>query len=262
MFDSLVGSIVKENCNQFIAIRRESELIIYDDILCSVFQQEFDIILKQIANELNHELFMDKLTQTVYFNSEHGLLESSSEALEIQKDVEKIDYKSIFISDLHSFLHDCVYEWTRLNLNVNRELYHELKQAIALNEKKYMFRKWRLKLSLKLLKGVHKRKSLDQKKRQCTPTRDSTPSLVDRQLHLITFIKTYGSYMLNNLNKLQRMMDFMIGDGGIGKDLTGIGGDERNEGFGSIVHCEEFQMHLTWNARMNYSHFLYEILLG
>jgi hypothetical protein len=72
--------------------------------------------------------------------------------------------------DLYSYLHECIYEFTRLNLNVNRELYFELKQALILNEKKYLFRKWSLKLSLKLLKKLHKRVSTDYNQQKAITT--------------------------------------------------------------------------------------------
>jgi hypothetical protein len=252
VFESLVSSIVSEDCASFLAFGRESELVIYDDILCSVFQTEFDIILKQIASELNHELAMDRLTQLVYFNSDRGLSESSAHlATSASTD---LDYSSIFLTDLRSLMHECVYECTRLNLNVNRELYYELNQAILLNEKKHLFRRWRLRLSLRLLKGVHKRTSLDQKqqRRKRTPTRTSDPSppdVIDKQLNLITFIKTYGGFLLNNLSRFQQMTTFMVGGGD----------DSQQQG---VVHSEEYQMHLTWNLNMDNRHFLYEILLG
>jgi len=139
---------------------------------------------------------------------------------------------------------------------VNRELYFELKQAILLNQKKHLFRKWRLKLSLKLLKGVHKRASLDQQRNKRTPTRKSDPlppDRFDKQLNLITFIKTYGRFLLNNLSRFQEMMTFMV-----------CGRDDEHEGSMQqvVVHSEEYQMHLTWNMNMNNRHFLYGIMLG
>ncbi len=145
---------------------------------------------------------------------------------------------SIFIVDLCSCLHDIVYESTRLNLNVNRELYYELKQALNLNEKQYLFRKWRLKLSIKLLTQAHKRVNLESN----TILRLRSKHL-NQQINLISFIKSYGNYLLTNLNKFQRILSFMISS-----DY-------------SILHCEQFQMHLTWNLNLNYKHYLYEILM-
>ncbi len=143
------------------------------------------------------------------------------------------------MSDLCSCLHECVYECTRLNLNVNRELYYELKHAIALNEKKHLFRRWRLRLSIKLLAAAHKRASLELK-----PSNRSRN--LNQQINLISFIKSYGNYLNNNLNRLQNILSFMISN--------------TNTNCYSIVHCEQFQMHLTWNLTINYKHYLFEIL--
>lgn len=256
IYESLVSSIVKSECTDFLKIRKESELTIYDDLLCSVFQNEFDIILKQIAQELSNELIIDRLTKAIYFNNESNF----ENQLDLLAHDKNIDYTSIFMTDLCLLLHDCIYECTRLNLNVNRELYYELKHALILNEKKHLFRKWRLRLSLKLLKSMHKRKNLDQQKRHTTPTRnDSSTNLVDRQLNLITFVKTYGTYLLNNLNRLQKVLTFMICE-----ESNEDQECKQNQSITSqhsIVHCEEYQMHLTWNIAINYRHFLYEILL-
>jgi hypothetical protein len=254
ILDSLTSEMIKEECTTFLRTCCELERAIYDDLLCSVFQNEFDIILKTIAQEINHELTVDHLIKCVYFNNGHEITANS-----------KIDFNSIFMTDLCSIMHDCVHEATRLNLNVNRELYYEIKQALILNEKKHLFRKWRLKLSLRLLKSAHRRASLDNSKRtqnpkQLTPTKLSQTNLMDRQLNLITFIKAYGSFMLSNLDRLQRVLTFMV------RDETADNVDEcLNQSIGSqysIVHSEEYQMHLAWNINMNYRHFLYEILLG
>ena len=242
MFGSLVNGLIKEECTNFLKLYHQSQLEIYDDILCSIFQNEFDIILKNIANELNSELFLDRLSHDIYFN------DNASTSTEIALVDKKCDY-GIFTTDLSSFMHDCVYEFTRLNLNVNRELYFELRQAIILNEKKHLFRKWRLKLSLKLLKTVHKRTSLDNKQRQQAPTHIETIKN-SNQHNLITFIKTYGSFMLANINRFQNILKYMIEDE-----------DQLNDQL-SIIHSDEFQMHLTWNLSINYRHILYEILIG
>lgn len=254
--------MIKQECTSFLRRCCELERTIYDDLLCSVFQKEFDIILKSIAQEINHELTIDRLIKCAYFNNDNEIVNDDQTICN-----KKIDFSSIFMADLCSILHDCVYETTRLNLNVNRELYYEIKQALLLNEKKHLFRKWRLKLSLRLLKLAHKRTSLDNKQhskqqqqlQQLTPTKSGC-SKIDRQLNLITFIKAYGAFMLNNLNRFQRVLTFMV------RDEAADNVDESlNQSIGSqcaIVHSEEYQMHLTWDINMNYRHFLYEILLG
>ena len=68
VYERLLESVVKDTCSTFLNVQRESELLIYDEILMGLFQREFEIILKQIANELNTELLMDKLAENVYFN--------------------------------------------------------------------------------------------------------------------------------------------------------------------------------------------------
>lgn len=232
--------MIKEDCTSFLKLHHQSQFEIYDDILCSIFQNEFDIILKQIANELNRELFLDRLSNDIYFND--GALSITETA-----SLDKKNQCSIFTEDLSSFMHDCVYEFTRLNLNVNRELYFELRQAIILNEKKHLFRKWRLKLNLKLLKTVQKRTSLDSKQRQ---QNHIEPINNSNQHSLITFIKTYGTFMLANINRFQNIFEYMIKDE-----------DQLNDQL-SVIHSEEFQMHLTWNLSINYRNILYEILIG
>ena len=220
VFNGLIASVVRENCMDFMASQIRGVLNVYDDLLCGVFQKEFEIILKQIANELNNELLMDRLVESVYFNSASG----------------DEDMDSIYMQDMHSYLHQCLHEFTRLNLNVNRELYFELKQALILNEKKHLFRKWRLKLSLKLLSSAQKRTSHDLK-------RVAAP-----QLGLISFIKSYGVYLFKHLNRFQQMSMFMI--------------DTEDNANYSLIHSEEFQMHLTWNMSLNHKHCLYELLLA
>ena len=129
---------------------------------------------------------------------------------------------SIFIVDLCTCLHEVVYESTRLNLNVNRELYYELKQTLHLNEKQYLFRKWRLKLSIKLLESAHKRvshyqdtsSSISKNKNNNTENNNiirlRTKHLTNKQINLISFIKSYGNYLLTNLNRFQRILTLFI----------------------------------------------------
>ena len=96
---------------------------------------------------------------------------------------------SLFSNDLRSYLHECIYEFTRLNLNVNRELYYELKQGLILNQKVYLFRKWRLKLSVKLLALAHRRASLNLKSNNHQSQANND---MNNQLNLISFMKSYG----------------------------------------------------------------------
>ena len=67
------------------------------------------------------------------------------------------------------------------------------------------------------------------------------------------------------MDSQMNVMHFMVSEEGC------LGGDDQllqtsnqsiNNSQHSIVHCEEYQMHLTWNIGLNNRHFLYEILLG
>lgn len=119
-FEYLVEIVIRDFMREFLFEQRIAEKLIYDDVINTVFQTQFEIVLKQIAIELNNDAILDKLAETVYLNPLDDQVDSSSQ-------------NSIFINDLHSFLHACVFESTRMNLNVNRELYYELKQVLDLN---------------------------------------------------------------------------------------------------------------------------------
>lgn len=133
MFDYLVEVVMREQTRQFLYEQRFAERLIYDDVINRVFQTQFESILKQIALELNNEMLLDKLSEAVYFSLSSS--SSSSSSLEYTDEGFFLpdSHNSIFMNDLHSFLHACIFEFTRLNLNVNRELYYELKQVLDLN---------------------------------------------------------------------------------------------------------------------------------
>lgn len=131
MFDYLVEAVMREQTRQFLYEQRFAERLIYDDVINRVFQTQFESILKQIALELNNEMLLDKLSEAVYFSS--SSLSSWSFEYTDESFFLPDTHNSIFMNDLHSFLHACVFEFTRLNLSVNRELYYELKQALDLN---------------------------------------------------------------------------------------------------------------------------------
>jgi hypothetical protein len=67
---SLIDTITREDTLQFIQFQTETENRLFDELLCNVFKQEFEIILKQIANELNNELIRERLIESVYFSPE------------------------------------------------------------------------------------------------------------------------------------------------------------------------------------------------
>lgn len=125
--------VARDFSREFLFDQRLSEKLIYDEIISFVFQTQFEIILKQIAHELNNEALLDKLAETIYFSppSSYSVAQlASNNDLLLNYNAAQ---NSIFINDLHSFLHACIFEFTRLNLNVNRELYYELKQVLDLN---------------------------------------------------------------------------------------------------------------------------------
>ena len=122
---------------------------------------------------------------------------------------------SLFMNDLRSFLHECIYEFTRLNLNVNRELYYELKQGLILNQKVYLFRKWRLKLSIKLLTVAHRRASLNLKTSSHLPQPQSQLGFVKflekNCVNFLLFIKKFKNErpIFNCFNDLE-LVDFIL----------------------------------------------------
>lgn len=123
--------VARDFSREFLFDQRLGEKLIYDEIISFVFQTQFEIILKQIAHELNNEALLDKLAETIYFSPPSSVAQlSSNNDLLLNYNAAQ---NSIFINDLHSFLHACIFEFTRLNLNVNRELYYELKQVLDLN---------------------------------------------------------------------------------------------------------------------------------
>ncbi|CAF0860307.1 unnamed protein product [Brachionus calyciflorus] len=156
--ENLLNEVVYETCIDYFRNVQYFENVVYDDIQCLVFQKEFDFILKQIASEISTDLILDQLAERIYFNEKDGL----------------------FNEDLLLTLHDTIYDQTRLNLNVNTELYLEIKQSINENRKYLLFQKWRLKLSLKLLNK--------ELRRSMNPT--------------LSFLIKYAEFLLENLGKI------------------------------------------------------------
>ena len=85
-YDGLLQNVISDYCYNFITLRKDIETNIYDDIICEVFQKEFEIIIKQVANELNNELTLDRLAESIYFNDFNDSIE--------QKDDEEINEAS------------------------------------------------------------------------------------------------------------------------------------------------------------------------
>jgi len=77
-FDEILVDIIKNFSLNYIKLRKDIELNVYDDVICEVFQKEFEIIIKQVANELNNELTLDRLAESVYFNNESFQSENNS----------------------------------------------------------------------------------------------------------------------------------------------------------------------------------------
>ena len=276
----MTNKIVKENCIDYLKMMRDYENIVFDDIICNVFQKEFDIIIQQIARELKNEILFNRLAENVYLNySENPLEDASFETSNESDDLTSSDLvnpTSIFMNDLRSFLHECVYEFTRLNLNINRELYYELNQALMFNQQVYLFRKWRLKLSLKLLNKAHRRTSFNMKnqQQQLPQSIDILPKNIlkesspyNQQLHLITFLSSYGEYLLQNLSKLQKIISFLVTNSDYSFSNQTFNSNQKylesdsNNIYNSILHCEQYQMYLTWNINLNYKNYLNELIL-
>jgi hypothetical protein len=259
VYISLLNTIVQQTCEDFLNVNREYETLIYEDILMGLFQGEFEIILKQIANEINNEILLEKLAENVYFNW--------NENPSVPAEYGYPEMESLFMNDLRSSMHECIYEFTRLNLNVNRELYFELKQSLILNQKVHIFRRWRLKLSVKLLTVAHRRASLSLKTGSSINQQTSVEA--NNQLNLISFMKSYGLYLTENLSKLQKINSFLIPNSFYSYDYEYLlNRFDLNSDFNmiklpnySIVHCEQYQMYATWNLNLNYRSFLYDLLL-
>jgi hypothetical protein len=199
---------------------------IADDITNSVFQSEYNMILKQIALDLNQEMNqknekkLTKLAQLTYFGSDES------------------EETSMYNQHLRQFTHECIFEYTRLNLNVNRELYFEIQLASGLCHQKFIFRQWRLKLSLLLIKKAEKRNNLSSSssssslKRKSNFNNDST----EHDIHL--FMINYCKHLITNMNRLHNLLPLML----------------------QIVHCEQFLMHLAWNIPINFNSVIFNIL--
>ncbi|RNA21029.1 hypothetical protein BpHYR1_019482 [Brachionus plicatilis] len=156
--EQILNQVVSKFCSNYFKTLITYENMIYDEIISGVFQRQFDIILKQIATEISKELFLDKLATRLYFDPENGL----------------------FNEDLLLTLHNTIYDETRLFLNVNTDLYQEIKSSVKENQKLVLLRKWRLKLSIKLLQNQHRR-SLNPK---------------------IGFLLKYAAFLAKNFDKL------------------------------------------------------------
>ena len=267
IYNDILSSLIQENCKTYLKLQKELAFELYEEILLNLFQKEFEIIIKQIANELNNDLILEKLAENVYLNWSEDMSE------EIKEIDTNLTLNSMYANDLHSYLHQCVYESTRLNLNVNREFYYEIKQALALNQQMYIFRKWRLKLSIKLLTIAHRRASLTSKKPQQQQTAElaNKPSSaeISQQLNMISFMKSYGVFLRDNLSKTQKIIAYLIPNSYYSFDFEHLSATfNLNSDFNmiklpdySIVHCEPYQMYLTWNSSMNYKNYLYDLLL-
>jgi hypothetical protein len=160
---------------------------------------------------------------------------------------------SIFMNDLCSFLHECIYESTRLNLNVNRELYYEIKHALFLNQQSFLFRKWRLKSSTRLLQNAYKSANENHRRRSSgggsSNNSNSSSALVNSshtstELQLISFLIKYSAYLIQNLDKFYKIYTFFITNSSL-----------------IIIHCEQYQRHLAWHLSLNHRHFLFDLLI-
>ena len=140
---------------------------------------------------------------------------------------------SIFMSDLCSFLHECVHESTRLNLNVNRELYYEIKQALELNEQSFLFVKWRLRSSARLLHQAYRNANAN-------PANSLS-------LTLYSFLIKYSAYLLANLNRFHRVYSFLISPPSAATRLN-------------IIHSEPYKRHLAWHLPLQHRHLLLGLL--
>lgn len=133
--EHILNEVVSNICTDYFKTLILYENVIYEEILSNVFQKQFDYVLKQIATEISKDLFLDKLATKIYFDPVNGL----------------------FNEDLLLTLHNTIFEQTRLLLNVNTDLYSEIKSSIKENQKRVLFQKWRLRLSIKLLQKQHRR---------------------------------------------------------------------------------------------------------
>ncbi len=68
IFEQMLDDLTSQTCTDLVYNFSELEYWILEEMTCSVFQREFEIILKQIANELNREIRLDRLAESVYFN--------------------------------------------------------------------------------------------------------------------------------------------------------------------------------------------------
>lgn len=247
IFDSLLGEILNETAYGILGRMKDTERNIYENIVCYVFQSEFELILKQIANELNNEIVLDKLSEAVYsYWNEYDQPEQQP-----HPDDHDLCSGSMFDNDLRSYLHQCVFECTRLNLNVNRELYYEIKQVISFNQLTFMFRKWRLKLSRKLLNKAYKQAASSSSSTVTSPIlKAAIKSSHSNELNCFNILHLYGDYLQKNLNKFHRLASIILP-----KSTT-----DTSYSLNFVIHSQEFLQHLSRNVSVNHKHLMYNIL--
>ena len=66
---TLLDDITSSTCTDLVYNFSDLEYWLLEEMLCTVFQAEFEVILKQIASELNREIKLDKLAEALYFNN-------------------------------------------------------------------------------------------------------------------------------------------------------------------------------------------------
>lgn len=230
IYENLLERVLREFFTEFVQKQRFAEKFIYDEIIGTVFQHEFEIILKQMANELNNEALLDKLAENVYFksieyfsvNNDLGAYHQFYDQQQSESsclDMILNNQNSIFTNDLHSYLLECVYEFTRLNLNVNRELYYEIKELLDFNRSIYLFRKWRLKLSIKLLTKAYKTASASSASASAgsgsnNSSNSTSPVIKNRvasyELNCFSLLNSYGNHLLSNLSKFHELESILL----------------------------------------------------
>jgi hypothetical protein len=68
LFDELLDDLTSQTCTDLVYNFSELEFWILDEMTNSVFQREFELVIKQIAFEINREMRLDQLAEGVYFN--------------------------------------------------------------------------------------------------------------------------------------------------------------------------------------------------
>ena len=167
--NSLFAELIVDECDAFLNVVTNVERDVCEDVLSAALEAEYRTVIRLIVGELLNEMLLDQLARQTYFESSESYINTSVElgsgdtnaapstaVVSTLLDEQHIHATSMYANDVHAFLHECVYEFTRLSLAVNRELYYELQHVIAVNRRARLFAKWRLKLSLKLLHKIHR----------------------------------------------------------------------------------------------------------